>query len=260
MRRGAPLRPPRRGAGNGRTTTPATARAALTPPPRLILFDLDDTLCDYAAARNARLRHAFLGDDARDGLGDRLEAMVADSIECDAHGADHFPELFRRHGIADPDRARQAMAWYRRNRFHGLLLHGDARATLAAVRRYRDPSSGTQRRGVGVITNGPGEVQRTKIALLGLDDLVDFCVVSGEVGFWKPDPRIFVEALRRGGVEAGDAVFVGDSAEHDVAGAQAAGIRSIWVDRTGAGWGVGPPPDRSVRALIDVPPLLASEE
>ena len=31
----------------------------LDPTPKAVIFDLDDTLCDYAAAREARLRRAF---------------------------------------------------------------------------------------------------------------------------------------------------------------------------------------------------------
>lgn len=259
MGRHLPLLPPRLEAGGEGTGSASPPSAPLEPAPRLALFDLDDTLCDYATARDARLRRAFLGDGMEDGTRARLDAMVADSIARNPHGSDHFPELFRRHGIADSGRARKAMAWFRQNRFHGLGLHPDARPTLAAVRSYRGPDGGTLRRGVGLITNGPAEVQRAKIALLGLDDLVDFSLVSGELGVSKPDPRIFAEALRRGGTEPDAAVHVGDSAEYDVTGARAAGIRSIWLNRVGVAWTFGPPPDRTVGNLGQVPQLVASE-
>lgn len=258
MASGASFPPPSRGFDETSTNAPPFDRSPLDPPPTLVLFDLDDTLCDYASARDARLRQAFGGTGRWEEMDGRLDAMVADSIASDPHGSDHFPELFRRHGILDPERAQDAMAWYRRHRFHALRLHPAARETLAAVRHYRTTGGAMLPRGLGVITNGPAEIQRAKIELLGLDDLVDFCVVSGEEGVWKPDPRIFAEALRRGGTEAADAVFVGDSAEHDVAGARGAGIRPIWVDTLGRGWPGGPPPDRVVATIADVVPLLAS--
>ena len=248
-----------------------TAPPPITPPPRLLLFDLDDTLCDYASARAQRLRIAFSlhrGDlpagsgEPGDGMPEcdaerTLERMIADSVAIHPHGADHFPEVFRRHGIADPAVAEAAMAWYRTNRFHGLALFADAAATIAALRRGRGPGGEVVERRIGLVTNGPADVQRDKIVLLGVDALVDFVVVSGEFGAWKPDPRIFAEALRLGSAEAAGAVFIGDSPEHDMAGAAAAGIRSIWVNRTGRPWcSAGQPPDYEVADLTALLPLL----
>ena len=66
---------------------------------------------------------------------------------------------------------------------------------------------------------------------LGLLRLVDDVVVSAVVGAAKPDPRIFRAALDAVHCEPGDAVHVGDSAEADVAGAQAVGIRAVHLDR-----------------------------
>ncbi|MGE5550140.1 MAG: HAD family hydrolase [Bacteroidota bacterium] len=47
----------------------------------------------------------------------------------------------------------------------------------------------------------------------------------------KPDPRLFMMALARGGACPGDAVVIGDSWAFDVLGARAAGIRSLWLNR-----------------------------
>jgi putative hydrolase of the HAD superfamily len=68
----------------------------------------------------------------------------------------------------------------------------------------------------------------------GLRPLVDAVVISAELGVAKPDPAIFAAALERLGVAAGDALHVGDSVEHDVAGARAAGIDAVLVARDGA--------------------------
>ncbi len=229
----------------------------LTPAPRLLLFDLDDTLCDYTSARDQRLRRAF-GPAARRlaGRGDPapvLDRLVAASVAVHPHGADHFADLLREQGIDEPDLAEAAVDWYRINRFHGLTMFADAAATVAALRT----AGGGPPRRVGVITNGPADVQRAKIELLAIERLVDFVVISGEFGVWKPDPAIFAEALRLGGATAADAVFVGDSVEHDMAGARAAGIRSVWVNPTGRPWpGPDAPPDREVADLSALLPLL----
>src|SRR4051795_7899125 len=88
---------------------------------RLILFDLDDTLCDYASARRERLRIAFSGAlDTAGKTGVDLDRLVGDSIAIHPHGTDHFPELLNRYGVGDPALAEAAGVWYQTNRFHGL--------------------------------------------------------------------------------------------------------------------------------------------
>jgi putative hydrolase of the HAD superfamily len=68
----------------------------------------------------------------------------------------------------------------------------------------------------------------------GLRALVDVVVISAVLGAAKPDPAIFCAALDRLGATASDAIHVGDSVEHDVAGARAAGVEAVLVARNGA--------------------------
>ena len=58
-------------------------------------------------------------------------------------------------------------------------------------------------------------------------------VASARVGFVKPQPQIFEHALELTGVRPGAAIHVGDNPDADVAGASAAGIRPVLLDRTG---------------------------
>lgn len=74
----------------------------------------------------------------------------------------------------------------------------------------------------------------TALADAGLGDLVDAVVASAEVGAAKPACGVFDAALEAAGCDAAEAVFVGDSMERDVAGAQAAGIEAILLARSGA--------------------------
>jgi len=67
----------------------------------------------------------------------------------------------------------------------------------------------------------------------GLGELLDGTVTSAETGSRKPDPAIFVRALELAGCDAADALHVGDTAEEDVVGARAAGIRPLLIDRDG---------------------------
>jgi putative hydrolase of the HAD superfamily len=68
----------------------------------------------------------------------------------------------------------------------------------------------------------------------GIERMLDGVVTSAEAGARKPDPAIFTVALELAGCEAGEALHVGDTAEEDVAGARAAGIRPLLIDRDGS--------------------------
>ena len=86
----------------------------------------------------------------------------------------------------------------------------------------------------------------------GLADLVDEVVSSAVVGAAKPDPAPFRHALELAGAEPEDALHVGDSPENDLAGARAAGVRAVLVDRSGS----APPGVPSVRSLGELPSLV----
>jgi putative hydrolase of the HAD superfamily len=67
----------------------------------------------------------------------------------------------------------------------------------------------------------------------GLGELLDGAVSSAAAGARKPDPAIFEPALELAGCAPEEALHVGDTAEVDVEGARAAGIRPLLIDRDG---------------------------
>ena len=66
---------------------------------------------------------------------------------------------------------------------------------------------------------------------LGLTPYLDFVVTAEDVGSNKPEPPIFLAALERAGVDAPEAVYIGDQYETDVVGARGVGIKPILIDR-----------------------------
>ena len=66
---------------------------------------------------------------------------------------------------------------------------------------------------------------------LGLTSLLQVVMTSQEVGFNKPQPEIFQEALRQAGVQAPEAIYVGDQYRIDVVGANKAGMKGVLLDR-----------------------------
>ena len=86
-----------------------------------------------------------------------------------------------------------------------------------------------KRRGyiLGAVTNGVSSLQNIKLDTAGIRDLFDVVVVSGDIGIYKPDRRIFDEACRRAGVKNEEALFVGDHPVNDIDGALGAGMPAI---------------------------------
>ena len=84
---------------------------------------------------------------------------------------------------------------------------------------------------------------------LGLAAFFDAVVCSGEAGAAKPDGAIFARALAALGVEASEALHVGDSREADYEGARAAGIEALLVDRDADVHPAGTIPD--LRGILD---------
>lgn len=103
----------------------------------------------------------------------------------------------------------------------------DARALLQSL-KYRGYK-------VGVVTNSifPGELFDPSLASLGIAGYIDALVSSADAGRGKPDPLPYTATLARLGVDAQEALFVGDRLDTDIAGARAAGMRAALIDRRG---------------------------
>lgn len=107
-----------------------------------------------------------------------------------------------------------------------------------------------------LLTNGPADLQREKIHAAGLEEFFDQILISGELGFGKPDPSFFEEALRRSGVRAREALMFGDSLERDILGARGVGIRGVRVERSDFGAPSSDPDLPTIRDLHEISPLI----
>lgn len=100
---------------------------------------------------------------------------------------------------------------------------------------------------MGIVTNNLVAEQLEKLEQLKLSHYFEMLAISEEVGVAKPDPAIFDVALSRMELGAADVVMIGNSLESDVAGAIAAGIDVVWLDRLNEGAAAAPP---EVKAVI----------
>ena len=101
---------------------------------------------------------------------------------------------------------------------------------IDTVRWLRDSG-----RRLALLTNGAAVAQRKKISRFELADLFDAILVEGELGFGKPDERVYRRALNALDVKPSDAWMVGDHLELDVAAPQKLGMSGVWIDARGRG-------------------------
>jgi len=76
-----------------------------------------------------------------------------------------------------------------------------------------------------------GLISNLIMGTVGLESYLDFVVTDKEIGADKPEPPIFLAALDRSGVNASEAIYVGDQYQTDVLGARGVGITPILIDR-----------------------------
>ena len=127
-------------------------------------------------------------------------------------------------GITDTNLAAELAESFRNGRGNYHVLYDDALECLQQV---------VEKRPLALITNGVPDLQREKMDATGITGYFREIIVSGEVGFGKPDSRIFQLVLSRSGTEPGFVWSIGDSLERDIKGAQAVGIKAVWLNRRG---------------------------
>jgi putative hydrolase of the HAD superfamily len=102
-------------------------------------------------------------------------------------------------------------------------LFEDSLATLDRLR--------SERFRIGLITNGPQEMQRWKIERFDLARHFDVIVIEGEFGRGKPHPDVFRHAMKTVGSKPEESWHIGDNLYADIGGAQSAGVHAAWIHR-----------------------------
>lgn len=205
---------------------------------RLALFDLDNTLIDRAALFRG-WGQDFL---QRHGL-DASE--IAWLVEQDGDGLipkDAFFAVVRsRFGLEESAASLEA-DYYER---YPTFTVPPSESTLQSLGLLREHGWA-----LGIVTNGP-PMQEAVVDHAGVRHLFDSVCVSAMVGLRKPDPMIFQMAAEQCGAGARGNWMVGDSTDHDIAGARASGMRSCWIAR-GRTWQASTPePDITTDSVAD---------
>lgn len=156
----------------------------------------------------------------------RLGRGLASRLDADPAAADRASRRFARESLA--------------------VLAGRAALLARLASAYR----------LGIVSNFYGNLLAA-CEEAGIRPHFSAAIDSVDVGCVKPDPRIFRAALDELGVAPGEALFVGDSPERDMAGARALGMAHVLL-RPGANGGSPRccPGDRVIARLEDLPEVL----
>lgn len=213
--------------------------------PRLALFDLDDTLISSKDAFVGWVQEVVeahgLGGDAR---------WFADHEHVFWTGApeDAFRGLVEHFGL--PAEPAALMADYQSRMVELLTPYP---GVLDGLEALRDAGWRT-----GIVTNGFGEFQNSKIDAVGLRAFVDVVCISDVEGSWKPESKIFQLAAERAGAPLEGGWMVGDSLVSDVAGGNGAGLHTAWIRHGRVLGATDPQPEYVVESTLEAFQLILS--
>lgn len=202
---------------------------------KCIIFDLDDTLCDYSSARdNAKILVN--------------QALLKENISTKEFWNTYSqtePILFRR--FVNNDISKEE---YRMRRFADLLVErhsspfelstklnniymDEANLNVKCFSDVKIVLKKIMERNMlaTILTNGPSDGQRNKLKVLNLEQYIQKVYISEEINYSKPNPRAFKHVLKDLNLKPKETLMVGDSLEDDVRAANKVGIKSILIDR-----------------------------
>jgi len=166
----------------------------------VVCFDLDDTLCDETTSDRMARKAVF---NYMASNYNEIDLLVFQTIyrkiweninekyvhfilqpgvgERDLR-LDHANRVLQAHGLIDPVLAEKLTNIFWEERRKALQLFPDAHPVLSALQKTHPLS---------LLANGPSDYQRQKIDDLQIAKYFEHIIIAGEVGYAKPDTRIF---------------------------------------------------------------------
>jgi putative hydrolase of the HAD superfamily len=202
----------------------------------MIFFDIDDTLVDNRRAeRIAAMEFHRLHEEVfpvspeafatrwRLATEKHSHRYLLGELSFQGQRRERLKELFAHHHILSDAEADTLFETYLDSYEKNWTLFSDVESCLEQL-------SGTR---LGIISNGQAFQQRRKLIHMGLIDRFSTIIISEELGLSKPNPRIFLEACRAAKVSPSECWHIGDNFNADAQGSLSAGLRGIWLNRSG---------------------------
>ena len=197
----------------------------------LLIFDADDTLFDYSKAEAAALEGVFIKNQLEYKPEKHLKAyqkfnsevwkeFEKGTINADNLKIERFKRLVNHLNISvDVEILSED---YLSKLAESAVLFTSVKEILSDLsKKFK----------IGLITNGLTKVQKNRLKLSGIEQFFDCVVISEEVGFQKPDRRIFDLMLEKTKIKDKQSVLmIGDNLLSDIMGAQNTGINTCWAN------------------------------
>ncbi len=104
---------------------------------------------------------------------------------------------------------------------------------------------------LAAITNGNVQIKK-----LRLDRFFTFAINAEQLARAKPHPEPFLAALQQIGCEPAQCIHIGDDIENDIRGAQRVGLYTVWMNTAAQPWPGGEPPNQEIRELLQLPAAI----
>jgi HAD superfamily hydrolase (TIGR01509 family) len=234
---------------------------------KVLLFDLDNTLCNLDEAVILARREAYYhgerlgalsnGGDlaARNALRDKVKLVLNEPPEPilydtsgKAQSKETWLDLLQPLGIDNPIAALRAGATYERRRMEEMKPLPEIRKFLEIVKRSHR---------LYIVADGNPAHQRQSLRRMRLDEAVHGVFFEEEIGLSRPDPALFQELLKLMKAKPEETAFAGDNLYTDIAGAKAAGMFAIWrKPETASRRPDDPTPDFELSSFLELFPRL----
>ncbi|MBD0711268.1 MULTISPECIES: HAD family hydrolase [unclassified Streptomyces] len=224
---------------------------------RAVLWDVDDTLFDYARADHLGMGAHLTAEGLVDGFDSVDQALrrwrelttlhwrrfEAGGIAFEEQRRDRVRDFLGAPGLT----AAEADAWFGR-----YLVHYETAWTLFPdTLPVLDVLADDYRH--AILSNSSIRNQDRKLRVLGIRDRFETVLCAAELGVAKPAPEAFHAACTALDLRPSEVAYVGDQPDIDARGAAEAGLRGIWLDRADTG---GRPGLDRITSLRQLPSLL----
>lgn len=191
-----------------------------------VVFDLDDTLYNSTALSKSA-RRAALKAMINEGLDIDLKKGYEDLMRIVKRYGSNYSEHFNRFleeklGYVDYKFLASGVIAYHNTKFAYIRPFDDTIPTLIELVK--------RKKKLGIVTNGVSVKQWEKILRLGLEHFFEFVIISSEVKYEKPSPKIYEIALERLDLPP-EEVLMADNKIEDLKGAKDVGMKTVLITR-----------------------------
>lgn len=198
---------------------------------KAILLDLDNTLYDYPSAHKKAIEcvysYLFLNLNIIREVAEPIFVKAREYVNYHLKGtaASHNRLLYfqRLCELLDLNSAPTALILYNTYWDHFL----DAMKPFPYMKKFLKSWS-TLGNKICILTDLTAHIQYRKISKLGIQNFINYIVTSEEVGYEKPDSKIFLTALEKLNAQKDEVIMIGDNYEKDILGAQKLEISYHW--------------------------------